>query len=89
MKIVSIPYTNEQVYRKVPFYEQIAHPVGRFVDNHEIRDEVWDWCEASLAGEWRWWPNNLRRSDPRCGRDFEFDVANSAMLFKLRWGGAL
>lgn len=87
MTIVSVPYTNEQVYRKVGFREMLNNPVNKFPGGYEIRDEVWDWCEANLKGKWCQWASIHPKGDPRQGREFEFEVKDSALLFKLRWGG--
>jgi len=63
-KIVRVPYTNERLFRKVPFLEIIKEPVGRYPDGFEFSEEVWEWCEANLSGTWEWWSSNRLRSDP-------------------------
>jgi hypothetical protein len=82
MTQVIIPLSNRAVIRRVDFLEVIRHPTGRFPDNHEILDEVWDWCEANLQGTWHWVSDREAQA-----RILVFSDPRSAVLFKLRWGG--
>lgn len=88
---ISVPYSNDRVCRYIEWREYLRtnHSATKFPDGYEIRDEVWDWCEANLQGYWRQWNNNLPKEDPARGRIIGFSDANSAMLFKLRWCGSI
>jgi hypothetical protein len=88
---ITVPYTNARVYRHVGWdeYMKTHGSVTKFPDGFDIYDEVWDWCEANLTGYWRQWPNHLPKGNPLRGREIGFSIKDDAMLFKLRWCGAI